>query len=501
LRYATKVLFLVLSWSYLTAAADQQPDDASINFWVTRALSEDARIASPGISLTTSGGVVTLAGTAANLVQKNYAELEAKKIKGVVGVVNTIVVAPVSRPDIEIRQTIRRRIINSSVIYSESLGVEVKSGLVILTGTVLSYSEKQEISLLAGEVRGVTSVDNRISVNYVFKRPDAEIASDVQAKLARDVYLSGLSVAVSVQNGIAVLSGDVGNLYEKDRAAVDAIQVSNVSDVKNNLRVMWWAITGVRAKPPTPTDSVLTRWVSEELNTDLRITKPWEIVAGAKGGHVTLWGRLPTFRQKLLAQQDAADVVGVAWVSNLIAVKGPWRDDLSLYEDVHFALTSDDALSSDNITAFINDGVVTLSGTVNTEYEKSQAQKDVSGTLGVQYIVDNITVNWQARDLDNAIKERIEDRLARNGVTWPLASKISVDVRSGTAILSGQVDSWAQYTEATQIAFRTIGVRSIDNRLLVKGANYEWNKFRSSPPDVTGEPKYTDQWRYFPYYR
>ena len=96
--------------------------------------------------------------------------------------------------------------------------------------------------------------------------------------------------------------------------------------------------------------------------------------------------------------------------------------------------------------------------------------------------------------------ERIKDRLSGNWETWPVAGKITVAVRGGIATLVGQVDTWAQYSEAARIAFLTGGVRRVDNQLSVKGINYLWEKFRTAPPDVLNGPDYTDPWRIFRYY-
>ena len=90
-------------------------------------------------------------------------------------------------------------------------------------------------------------------------------------------------------------------------------------------------------------------------------------------------------------------------MSNLIAVKEPWRDDLGINVDARFALSSDYALTGYDINLIVNNGTVTLTGNVNTPYEKSQAVKDVSGILGVQNIVDNIIVNWEPRSFDKAL--------------------------------------------------------------------------------------------------
>jgi osmotically-inducible protein OsmY len=337
----------------------------------------------------------------------------------------------------------------------------------------------------------VTAINNIIKVVYVSKRSDNEIAADVRGKISRDAYLNGLPMSVSVDKGVVVLSGEVGNPYEKERAAHDAIQVSNVSEVKNNLMVKGWKVTVVRTGAPAPSDSALAKWVYDELYADLRIDKLWDIHIKAKNGHVTLRGTLPTMRQKYLAQQDAMEVTGVAWVSNLIMVKSPRREDLGIDADARSTLSSDYSLANDKINLVVNNGIVTLKGNVNTQYERSQAEKDVSGILGVQNIVNNIKIDWEPRYLDRALTERIGDRLAQNWKTWPVAAQITVTVQNGTAVLTGQVHTWSQYGEAARVASLTAGARQVDNRLSVLGANYELEKFSDLPHDALIAPSDT----------
>jgi osmotically-inducible protein OsmY len=492
--------FLLISFWSLSVAAAKPPVDPLITGWVNEALYEDPRIASSTIAVNTIEGIVTLTGNVNNLVQKQYAELEAKKIRGVLGVINKLIVKPMIRPDIEIRHDIRRRIINSSDISSESIGVKVENGAVVLTGVVPSYSEKQEADLLAGEVRGVMSIDNNIMMSFGPKRPDTEINADIRTKIGRDVYLAELPITVRVEKGVASLSGQVDNAYEKDRATEDALGIANVSSVTNNLKVRWWEMTEVRVKAPLPSDSALAKWVGEELYVDFRITKPWNVLVKCKGGHVDLWGTLPTLRQKLLAQQDAANVVGVAWVSDRIIVKCPWREDLDISADARFALGSDYEIANDNITLAVNNGSVTLKGDVTTSYERSQAEKDVSGVLGVVDVINDIVIYWGPRFFDKPLGERIANRLTGNWKTSPVAEKITVSVQNGAVTLTGDVDNWAQYNEAVRVVFLTQGVRRVDNRLKVHGVNYLWENYRTATPDVLSQSDNGDLWRMFNYY-
>ncbi len=458
-------------------SAVEKPSDDVITTWVNAALIEDPRVVASDIKVSTVDGIVTLTGTVRNLAEKKYADLEAAKIKGVRGVLDKLEAKPVHRSDTDIAQEIRRRIINSSVIKSDGLGVHVLDGGVTLSGVVPSYSEAQQAVLLASEVSGARSVQNNMVVSFASQRSDADIRKDIQARLQRDVYLVGLPIKTAVMDGVVTLSGEVGNAYQKSRAGEDALWIGNVTNVKNDLAVVWWKAQGVREQRPVPSDAELAESVHEELYEDLALSDPWDVAVTAQGGNVTLRGTVPTYHQKQMADQDTRDIVGVAWVSDLLEVKPVPRDDRAILDDVKFGIDTDQTLIGENIQVQVKDGVATLTGDVDKFYEKAQAARDVAGVLGVVDVVNNIKVDWEPKYGDAAIRERIDDRLMANWETWPVVDRITVSVANGKATLTGSVDTWGEHDEAARVAFLTGGVWGVDNELKVDGAPYAWDQW------------------------
>ncbi len=66
---------------------------------------------------------------------------------------------------------------------------------------------------------------------------DQQVASDVQAKIKGEQALSGQNIQVSVNSGIATLSGNVGDEASRALAGNDSGSVSGVKTVVNNLTV------------------------------------------------------------------------------------------------------------------------------------------------------------------------------------------------------------------------------------------------------------------------
>ncbi len=88
------VVFTILTCTLVASQliAGNKVGDADITYWVKDALRHDPRVDASKIEASTEEGTVTLSGSVDNLSAKKYADLEASKINGVLGVVNKIAI-------------------------------------------------------------------------------------------------------------------------------------------------------------------------------------------------------------------------------------------------------------------------------------------------------------------------------------------------------------------------------------------------------------------------
>lgn len=479
------LICILLVINAIPAAAVARTTDKEITRWVDEALKTDYRVDKSNIRVTTDAGIVTLSGEVTTLVSKKYADLEARKIRGVLEVINKIKVQASDRSDTDIQRDLRLRYADSLDPELQNITAHVADGRVTLSGQVDSESQRRRAGLIATELQGVRAVDNQLEIVAKHPRSDRQIRKDVLDTLGRDVYFADVFMDVAIQNGVVTLRGKVATAYQKKRAAEDCLLVDNVEAVKNDLVIGMDHDSGLRAKAPVPTDTQLRNNVRDALLQDLQVVNPFRIEVEAKNGRVTLRGVVASRHQQSLAVQDAHEVVGVIGVTDLTSVGPERRDDKTVYENIRLALDTDSVLNKFNIDIGVQDGIVTLSGGVKTSYEKAHAADIASRVKGVRKVINRINVNPISSYSDATLKKQIETRLDHNGQTHRITGQIDVQVKDGVVTLIGTVDTWAQCTEAAYVAALTDGVQNVVNRLRINGVNdHHRNEYYDIPKPI-----------------
>jgi osmotically-inducible protein OsmY len=138
--------------------------DTDLAAAVLNALRWDAAIPTGKVDVTVSQGWVTLKGEIDYAFQKRDAERAVRRLSGVKGVSNLIVVKPQVFPS-DLKQQIERALVRNAQTDARNITIEVEGSKVILRGTVRSYAEKQAAEETAWSAPGVTEIENRIVIS------------------------------------------------------------------------------------------------------------------------------------------------------------------------------------------------------------------------------------------------------------------------------------------------------------------------------------------------
>lgn len=145
--------------------------------------------------------------------------------------------------DSTITARVKAALIDDKSISSAGISVKTENKVVTLSGSVGSTAQKEQALSVAKNVKGVTTVNDKLSVSEEQSASlkgyagDTAITSQIKAKLLADDMVPSRNITVETSDGVVQLSGSVESRQQADRAADIAKAVSGVKSVENNLSV------------------------------------------------------------------------------------------------------------------------------------------------------------------------------------------------------------------------------------------------------------------------
>ena len=144
------------------------------------------------------------------------------------------------------------------------------------------------------------------------------------------------------------------------------------------------------------------------------------------------------------------------------------KTDAHLKADVTEELAWDPAVNATGIGVAVKDGVVTLTGHLDSYAEKHAVERAVHRVAGVRGIALELDVKLapEHKRSDSEIAQAAATALQLNSLVPD--EKIQVQVENGRVILTGEVDWGYQLASAEQCVRPLAGVRGLSNRITIK---------------------------------
>ncbi|MFW6350847.1 MAG: BON domain-containing protein [Bacteroidota bacterium] len=215
-------------------------------------------------------------------------------------------------------------------------------------------------------------------------------------------------------------------------------------------------------------DELIKQEVVDQLTWDASVDAN-DVLVSVADGVVQLSGVVPSYTAKIAAQDNAYRVADVVRVDNNIEVEFPagvtLPSDTEITNMIESKLLWNDQIDATNIDIETTNGVVTLTGTVNSYWEKNLASNLSYATKGVLYVENNLTVIVGKTFVDLDIESDIKRAFQRN--IFIDADKVDVSVTNGVARLSGIVPYYTMKKEAFDTAMLTAGVLDVIDDIIV----------------------------------
>ena len=144
-----------------------------------------------------------------------------------------------------------------------------------------------------------------------------------------------------------------------------------------------------------------------------------------------------------------------------------WQTDAQLHDAVRRRLDGESILNAHQIAVTASDGVIALTGFVNSYAEKVAAEHAVKRVRGVRGVANDIQVKLRDQRTDPEIAEDAVHAL-RTHTSVP--NGITVTVREGFLTLEGTVERMFQKTAAGSAVMYLKGVKGVSNRIHISPA-------------------------------
>lgn len=213
-----------------------------------------------------------------------------------------------------------------------------------------------------------------------------ELQTDVQNAITWEPLLNAAEIGVTAKDGVVSLTGVVDSYAKKMEAENAAKKVIGVKALVEKIEVIFpntWS----------KTDAEIANEVLTGLKNDWSIPND-KVTVKVEDGWVTLEGELLWNYQKESAKNAVNYLMGVTGVTNNIKIKSETHDAIEK-KDVEDAIRRSWSVDDNDISVSVSGTTVTLTGTVDSWYQKEEAGRIAWKTSGIWHVKNELVVDYE----------------------------------------------------------------------------------------------------------
>jgi osmotically-inducible protein OsmY len=220
-------------------------------------------------------------------------------------------------------------------------------------------------------------------------KSNANLQRDVQDAINWQPLLNAAEIGVIAKDGIVSLTGVVDSYAKKTEAENAAKSVAGVTALVENIKVKYpSSYSKSDAEVATEVLAALkARWDVADEKIKVKVEMGW----------VTLTGELGWNYQKNAAKDAIKSLMGVTGVSNNITIKSESLDTAEK-SGIENAIKRNWAFYDSNINVGVSGHRATLTGTVDSIYQKTEAGNLAWNAPGIWMVDNELVVDWSEDD-------------------------------------------------------------------------------------------------------
>ena len=296
-------------------------------------------------------------------------------------------------PDAELRQAVAGQLSADPHLLATGIEVTASSGVVQLSGTVAASTGRSRAQRVAGVVRGVRAVVNRLRFVPV-RRADAVLVDEIRRAIRGTAALARMPVAATVRDGVVELSGSISSLDQQQLAERVVLSIPGVRFCHNGL---------TSSSAVARTAAVVAADVQSNLDWDplvqhalIRVTARGArvLLAGVTGSGLARRRAIALAWVKGVEEVDADQLVVDPTRAPSANVRDQFPTDAEISATIQQLAPLWPTVPMASLSISVVEGVATLRGSLQALAAKRAADAMVRSVVGVRKVQNEIRGPW-----------------------------------------------------------------------------------------------------------